>query len=116
MLSDKFLTFVIDFFSRKKIYLQRNSLNCSTEIYTDLNLSDLDVDLFITEFLKEFKVDDSHFDSKKYFGTGISLIDNNVGYLKKIIGNKKWLPLEKEKRKPFTLGLLDEAIKTKKLE
>lgn len=115
MISKELKEFIIDFFSEKNIYIEPKLLISETEIYYDLNIHDLDVDLFMGTFLKKFNIDDMDFDSKKYFGLGIPIIDNNVKFIKKIVGNKKWLPLEKEKREPFTLGLLDEAIKTKKL-
>ncbi len=115
MISKELREFIIDFFSEKNIYIDTELLTSETEIYYDLNIHDLDVDLFMGTFLKKFDIDDTDFDSKKYFGLGIPIIDNNVKSIKEIVGNRKCLPLEKEKREPFTLGLLDKAIRTKKL-
>ena len=115
MISEELRIFFTNFFNKRKIDFDEELLLPETEIYFDLNIHDLDIDMFMGEFLKEFEIDDNDFPRENYFGTGIPFVDDNVGFLKKIFGNKKWLPLEKEKRKPFTFKVLDEAIITKKL-
>ncbi|MDC9721908.1 MAG: DUF1493 family protein [Urechidicola sp.] len=98
---------------RKK--LDYNKINCSTTL-DEIGIDDLDLDLMLGQFSEKYKIDYSKFNSKRYYGIGLWLIDNNARLIRAIIGNRKWLPLPKEERKPFTLGNLESAIKTGILE
>ena len=115
MISNKLMEFIVDFFTKRNLQLDKSMINSKLEVYSGFGIHDLDIDLFMAEFIKKFEVDDSDFDRKKYFGTGIKIIDENVPLIKKVFGKSKWLPLEKENREPFTLEILDRAIITKKL-
>jgi hypothetical protein len=117
MISNDLLNFITDYFEKNKIYIDidYNKLDYNTNLTTDLKIDDLDFDKFITEFVEKFNVDCTNYNAKKYFGLGIPIIDNNVKTIKKIIGDAKWLPLEKENRKPFTLEVLEKSLIEKKL-
>lgn len=59
--------FIIDFCKKNKIKnVDLNSLNIETCIDLDLNIFDIDIDLFLTEFINRFKVDYSSFNWNKY--------------------------------------------------
>ena len=115
MLSKELVDFIVEYFREKKLPLDTDLILPDTDIYEDLGIHDLDIDLFMGDFTRAFEIDDSKFESKKYFGLGLPIIDNNVGTIERIIGARSWLPLDKEKRERFTLKVLDNAIKTKTL-
>ena len=50
MISNELKNFIIDFFNKKGIPIDKDLLTGNTEIYFDLNIHDLDVDLFMSEF------------------------------------------------------------------
>lgn len=115
MVSKTLKDFILNFAGRNGIFIDETRLIPQTDLCKDLGIDDLDFDKFITEFITQFDIAHSSFDARSYFGIGIPLIDNNVKIIKKIIGNRPWLPVEKEKRKPFTLEVLENALKHQKL-
>ena len=112
MISNELYNFISEFSKRQiKKDLLHNQLKKDTTL-DDVGIDDLDLDVMMKEFVEKFNVDYSKFNSKRYYGIGIPLIDNNVPFIRKIIGKPKWMPLSTEEREPFTLGNLDSAIKT----
>ncbi len=112
MISDELYNFISEFSKRQiKKHLIHNQLEKGTTL-DELGIDDLDLDVMMKEFVEKFNVDYSEFKRKNYYGIGIPLIDNNVPFIRKIIGKPKWMPLSTEERELFTLGNLDSAIKT----
>lgn len=112
MISDELYSFLLRFFEENmSVSLNYSKLNQGTTL-EEIGVEDLDFDLLVSGFVEVFEIDHSKFDPKRYFGIGIPLIDNNINVIKKIIGKFNWMPLSKEEREPFTLGILESALKT----
>lgn len=82
--------FILDFCKRNKIKnIDLTDLNIETSIDLDLNIFDIDIDLFMTEFVERFKIDYSTFNWNKYgYPKGSTL----VGVLRILFGYKrKWV-------------------------
>ena len=84
----------------------------STMTLESIGIDDLDLDVLMSDLITDFSIDHSKFEKELYFGTGVPLIDDNVPLIRKLIGNRKWLPRATAERQPFTLGVLDRAIET----
>lgn len=82
----------------------------------ELGIDDLDLDVLMHDFTKKYNIDYSRFNGKRYYGIGLWLIDENARFFRTILGKRKWLPLPKDERIPFTLGNLDRALETGFLE
>ena len=63
----KLRVFIENFLSDNKIRnVDLRDLNLNTSLDLDLNLFDLEMDLFLTDFIQAFKIDYSGFDWKNY--------------------------------------------------
>ena len=116
MVSEKLYNFILEF-SKKRLKLDLNYEQLSNQTTLDsIGIDDLDLDLLLEQFVERFDVDYSRFNNRRYFGLGIPIIDNNVHWIRKVIGKRGWLPLAKDELTPFTLGILDLAIERGYLE
>jgi hypothetical protein len=90
-------------------------LSLDTSLYPDLDLSDLDMDLFLGEFVEKFQIDYSGFHWGKYgYPKGYALMD----ILKCFGYNKPWVRRIADLVYPpkFFVRNLQQAIVTGKLE
>ena len=108
MISEQLYNFTLTYFKNKNVKIDMSKFNEKTDIYKELNIHELDMDLFMSHFIKEFNIDDSKFQRTKYFGTGILLVDYLIELLNRVIKGKE--------KKKFTFEVLDEAINTGFLE
>jgi len=110
MVSENLYNFISEFSQKRlKFYLNYEQLNEHTTL-DSIGIDDLDLDMLLEQFVEGFDIDHSRFNNKRYFGLGIPIIDNNVHWIRKVIGKRSWLPLAKDELEPFTLGTLDLAI------
>lgn len=108
--------FIIHFCKEHKVGRKAlSNLNLNTSLYPELNLEDLDIDLFLSDFVEKFKIDYSKFNWGKYgYPEGYFVID-----ILKLFGyHKLWVrKLADRIYKPkFFVRNLQEAILTGKLE
>jgi hypothetical protein len=108
--------FIIDYCTRYKIRaVDPFSLNLDTSIDLDLDIVDIEMDLFLAEFTDAFRIDQSKFSWYKYgYPTGSA----SVNVIKAVFGYKhKWVKrLSHRIYKPrFRVSNLQEAVKTGKL-
>lgn len=96
----------------KRLHLE---INEETQIVDDLEILGEDIDLFLNEFVREFKLNFKNFSGKKYFGYVHEDFDILFPILRFFFRRKKWIPLPKKERKNFTVGLMIEAIERNEL-
>lgn len=79
--------FIIDYCSKYKVQrVDLTDLSPNTSIDLDLDIFDIEIDLFIDEFAEHFKIDTSRFTWYKYgYPTG----SNKVNMLKTLFGYKR---------------------------
>ncbi|MBS1500465.1 MAG: DUF1493 family protein [Bacteroidetes bacterium] len=108
--------FIAGYCDRYKISkVDPDSLTTETSIDLDLNIFDIEIDLFLAEFTDTFRVDNSKFTWYKYGypkgSVGVDVIKTVFGY------RYNWVKkLATRLYKPkFKVGNLQEAVKTGKL-
>jgi hypothetical protein len=108
--------FIVDYCTRYKIRkVNPDTLNLYTSIDLDLDIFDIEIDLFLTEFVAEFNIDNSKFSWYKY---GYPKGSTSVYVIKKVFGHQsKWIKrLSNHIYKPkFRISNLQEAFNTGKL-
>lgn len=77
--------FIIDYCTRYRIRkIDPHALNLDTSIDLDLDIVDIEMDLFIAEFAEQFRIDQSKFSWYKYGyptgSAGVNLIKALFGY------------------------------------
>lgn len=108
--------FIVDYCTKYKIReVDPCALNLDTSIDLDLDIVDIEIDLFIAEFAEQFHVDQSKFSWYKYgYPTGSA----SVNVIKAVFGYKSpWVKrLTSRIYKPrFKVRNLQDAVKTGKL-
>ena len=108
--------FIVDYCTRYKIQkVDPSALSLDTSIDLDLDIFDIEIDLFISEFAEQFKIDQSKFSWYKYgYPTGSA----SVKVIKTVFGYKaSWVKqLSTKLYKPkFRVSNLQDAVKTGKL-
>ncbi|MDF2430527.1 MAG: hypothetical protein JWP44_158 [Mucilaginibacter sp.] len=108
--------FIVDYCTKYRIQkIDPCSLNLDTSIDLDLDIVDIEIDLFIAEFAEQFKVDQSKFSWYKYgYPTGSA----SVKVIKAVFGYKsQWVKrLSNRIYKPrFRVSNLQDAVNTGKL-
>ena len=108
--------FIVEYCDRYKIReVDPYALNLDTSIDLDLDIVDIEIDLFIAEFAEQFRVDQSKFSWYKYgYPTGSA----SVNIIKALLGYKKpWVQrLSNRIYKPkFRVRNLQDAVQTGKL-
>src|ERR1700744_1756583 len=108
--------FIVDYCTRYKITrVDPCSLNLNTSIDLDLDIADIEMDLFLAEFAETFRVDQSKFSWYKYgYPTGSA----SVRVIKAVFGYKMpWVKrLSSRIYKPrFKVSNLQDAVRTGKL-
>src|SRR5450432_4455581 len=78
--------FIVDYCTRYKIQkVDASALNLDTSIDLDLDIVDIEIDLFIAEFAEQFHIDQSKFSWYKYgYPTGSA----SVNIIKAVFGYK----------------------------
>src|SRR5688572_16220267 len=108
--------FINNFCNKNKIGRKSlQNLSLDTSIYPELNLSDLYLDMFLSDFIEKFHIDYSSFHWKKYgYPEGYILID----FLRLFVYSKPWVKrIADHIYKPkFFVRNLQEAILKGKLE
>ena len=112
----KLKDFIVDYCTRYKITrVDPCSLRLDTSIDLDLDIFDIEIDLFIAEFAEQFKIDQSKFSWYKYgYPTGSA----SVHVIKAVFGYKSsWVKrLSNHLYQPkFRVSNLQDAVKTGKL-
>ncbi|MDP9048649.1 MAG: DUF1493 family protein [Bacteroidota bacterium] len=108
--------FIVDYCTRYRIQkVDPCSLSLATSIDLDLDIVDIEMDLFIAEFAEEFRIDQSKFSWYKYGyptgSTGVNIIKAVFGYRSpwvKKLSNRLYKP-------KFRVSNLQEAVRTGKL-
>jgi hypothetical protein len=108
--------FIVDYCSRYKITeVDPRSLRLDTSIDLDLDIADIEIDLFLAEFAQTFRIDQSKFSWYKYgYPTGSA----SVRVIKAVFGYKSpWVKrLSNHLYKPkFRVSNLQDAVRTGKL-
>jgi hypothetical protein len=108
--------FIVDYCMRYRIReVDPGTLNLDTSIDLDLDIVDIEIDLFIAEFTAQFKIDQSKFSWYKYgYPTGSA----SVNIIKAVFGYKRpWVKrLSTRIYKPrFRVSNLQDAVRTGKL-
>jgi hypothetical protein len=108
--------FIVDYCTRYRIQkIDPRTLNLDTSIDLDLDIVDIEIDLFIAEFAEQFKIDQSKFSWYKYgYPTGSA----SVKVIKAVFGYKSpWVKrLSNRIYKPkFRVSNLQDAVNTGKL-
>ena len=108
--------FIVDYCTRYKIReVDPRALNLDTSIDLDLDIFDIEIDLFLAEFAEQFHVDQSKFSWYKYgYPTGSA----SVKIIKVVFGYKmQWVKrLSNRIYKPrFRVSNLQDAVRTGKL-
>ena len=108
--------FIVDYCTRYKIRkVNPDTLNLDTSIDLDLDIFDIEIDLFLAEFAAEFCIDRSKFSWYKY---GYPKGSTSVHVIKKVFGHQsKWVNrLSNRIYKPrFRVSNLQDAVTTGKL-
>jgi len=109
-------SFIVEYCTRYKIReVDPGTLNLDTSIDLDLDIVDIEIDLFIAEFAQTFHIDQSKFSWYKYgYPTGSA----GVNIIKAVFGYKKnWVKrLSTRIYKPkFRVSNLQDAVRTGKL-
>lgn len=108
--------FIVGYCDKYKIVKpEPGSLNLETSIDLDLDIADIEIDLFLAEFTETFGIDDSKFTWYKYGyprgSAGVRLLRTVFGYRSrwvKHVSNKIYKPR-------FRVRNLQDALKTGKL-
>jgi hypothetical protein len=108
--------FIVDYCTKYKIQkVDPSALSLDTSIDLDLDIFDIEIDLFIAEFTAQFHIDQSKFSWYKYgYPTGSA----GVKIIKTVFGYKSpWVKrLSHRIYKPkFRVSNLQDAVKTGKL-
>ncbi|TWJ04476.1 uncharacterized protein DUF1493 [Mucilaginibacter frigoritolerans] len=108
--------FIVDYCTRYKIRkVDPHALNLDTSIDLDLDIVDIEIDLFIAEFAETFRIDQSKFSWYKYgYPTGSA----SVKVIRSVFGYKsQWVKrLSNRLYKPkFKVSNLQEAVNSGKL-
>jgi hypothetical protein len=108
--------FIVDYCNRYKIQqVDPRALYLDTSIDLDLDIFDIEIDLFLAEFVEEFRIDNSKFTWYKYgYPTG----SPSVGMIKAVFGYRaSWVKrLSNRIYEPkFRVSNLQEAMKTGRL-
>lgn len=108
--------FIVDYCSRYKIReVDPGTLCLDTSLDLDLDIADIEIDLFLAEFAEKFRVDQSKFSWYKYgYPTGSA----SVKVIRAVFGNTSpWVKrLSDRIYKPkFRVRNLQEAVRTGKL-
>jgi hypothetical protein len=108
--------FIVDYCTKYKIRrVDPHALNLDTSIDLDLDIFDIEIDLFLAEFSEQFRVDKSKFSWYKYgYPTGSA----SVRVIKTLFGHKaNWVKrLSGRLYKPkFRVSNLQDALRTGKL-
>jgi hypothetical protein len=108
--------FIVDYCTKYKIQkVDPSSLSLDTSIDLDLDIVDIEIDLFLAEFTDQFHIDQSKFSWYKYGyptgSTGVKLIKTVFGY------KSPWVKrLSKRIYQPkFMVSNLQDAVRTGKL-
>jgi len=108
--------FIVDYCNRYKLnHVDPGSLNLDTSIDLDLDIFDIEIDLFLADFADQFKVDQSKFTWYKY---GYPKGSTRVRMIKLMFGyNSTWAKqLAQYCYKPkFMVRNLQDAVKTGRL-
>lgn len=108
--------FIVDYCEKYKILeVDPCSLALDTSIDLDLNIFDIEIDLFLAEFADHFRVDDSKFTWYKY---GYPSGSASVYVIKRLFGYRMpWVKrLSQRIYKPkFRVSNLQDAVKTGRL-
>jgi hypothetical protein len=108
--------FIVNYCTKYKIRnVDPGTVNLETSIDLDLDIFDIEIDLFIAEFAEQFKIDQSKFSWYKYgYPTGSA----SVNIIKAVFGYKSpWVKkLSNRIYKPrFRVSNLQDAVRTGKL-
>jgi len=108
--------FIVDYCTRYKIRkVDPHALNLNTSIDLDLDIVDIEIDLFIAEFAETFRIDQSKFSWYKYgYPTGSA----SVKIIRSVFGYKSpWVKrLSNRLYKPkFRVSNLQDAVNSGKL-
>lgn len=110
MISKELCKFLEEFFEKELGKpLNLHGLDHDTWI-EEMGVDDLDLDVMMQKFIEDYDINCDYFDKRQYFSLGLPIVDNNIAFLRKVFGPRKWLPLAKNELKPFTLGVLDSAM------
>jgi hypothetical protein len=114
--SPRLREFIVDYCTRYKIrQVDPGALSLDTSIDLDLDIFDIEIDLFLAEFVEKFRIDNTKFSWYKYgYPTGSA----SVGLIKAVFGYKShWVKrLSHRIYKPkFRVSNLQEALKSGKL-
>lgn len=109
--------FIVDYCKKYKIrQIDPGSLSLNTSIDLDLDIADIEIDLFLAEFAEKFSIDQSKFTWYKYgYPTGSA----SVKIIRTLFGYKSpWVQkLSNRIYKPkFRVSNLQEAVTTGKLQ
>jgi hypothetical protein len=108
--------FIVEYCSKYKIRkVDPCALNLDTSIDLDLDIFDIEIDLFIAEFAEKFRIDQSKFSWYKY---GYPKGSASVNVIKAVFGYKSpWVKrLSNRIYKPkFRVSNLQDAVNTGKL-
>jgi len=108
--------FIIDYCTRYKISkVDPGTLNLETSIDLDLDIADIEIDLFLAEFAETFRIDQSKFSWYKY---GYPKGSASVKVIRTLFGyNSNWVKsLSNKIYKPkFRVSNLQDAFKTGRL-
>ena len=108
--------FIVEYCSKYKIRkVDPCALNLDTSIDLDLDIFDIEIDLFIAEFTEKFRIDQSKFSWYKY---GYPKGSASVNVIKAVFGYKSpWVKrLSNRIYKPkFRVSNLQDAVNTGKL-
>jgi len=108
--------FIVDYCTKYKIRkVDPRALSLDTSIDLDLDIFDIEIDLFIAEFAEKFRIDQSKFSWYKY---GYPKGSASVNVIKAVFGYKSpWVKrLSNRIYKPkFRVSNLQDAVNTGKL-
>lgn len=108
--------FIVDYCTRYKIRkVDPCALSLDTSIDLDLDIFDIEIDLFLAEFAEKFRIDQSKFSWYKY---GYPKGSASVNVIKAVFGYKsRWVKrLSNRIYKPkFRVSNLQDAVRTGKL-
>jgi hypothetical protein len=108
--------FIVDYCTRYKIQkVDPSALSLDTSIDLDLDIFDIEIDLFIAEFAAQFHIDQSKFSWYKYgYPTGSA----GVKLIKTVFGYKStWVKRLSQRiyQPKFRVSNLQDAVRTGKL-
>jgi hypothetical protein len=107
--------FIVDYCNRYKIQeVDAMALCLDTSVDLDLDIFDIEMDLFLAEFAEQFRIDSSKFTWYKYgYPTGSA----SVKVIKTVFGYRPWVKrLSNRIYTPkFRVRNLQEAVKTGRL-